>query len=149
MKRFAAGVTLLELMIVVVIVAILAGIAIPNYRQYVMRANRSDATAALLRIASAQEKVYLQANTYTNNLTAAPPTGLGVQGGVSEHGWYTLTIANPAVGDLTNGFTATATPVAGTVQAADTRCASFTINETGQRTASDSASALSTAECWR
>jgi len=69
-KRNQTGVTLLELMTVVLVIGILSAIAIPSYRQYTMRAQRSDATAALLRIASAQEKFYLQNNTYTTTVGA-------------------------------------------------------------------------------
>jgi type IV pilus assembly protein PilE len=149
MKRFAAGVTLLELMIVVAIVAILAAIAIPNYRSYVMRANRSEATAALLRIASSQEKFYLQANTYASNaqMPGTPPAGLGVPA-TSDHGWYSLQIA-PGAGGLASGYTATATVVGGTVQAGDGDCQTFTVNETGQRTAANSSSVDNTTACWR
>jgi len=39
-----------ELMIAVVIAAILAAIAIPGYRSYVQRAQRTEAKSALLRI---------------------------------------------------------------------------------------------------
>src|SRR5687767_6796375 len=86
-RRAMRGITLIELMIVVVIVAILAGIAIPNYRAYTLRAQRTDATSALLRVGSAQEKFYLQNNTYTSNLTL-----LGIAG--TERGYYTLSILN-------------------------------------------------------
>ena len=63
------GVTLLELMIVVVIIGTMAVIAYPNYRGFVARANRNEAKAALLRIATNQERFYLQNNTFTCNLT--------------------------------------------------------------------------------
>ncbi len=49
--RKMRGVTLLELMIVVVIIGILAAIAYPSYRQFVERAKRTEARALLLRIA--------------------------------------------------------------------------------------------------
>jgi type IV pilus assembly protein PilE len=68
MKRIR-GVTLLELMIVVVIVGILAAIAYPSYRQHVQRAKRSEAMSTLLRIATEQERFYLNSNTYTADLT--------------------------------------------------------------------------------
>jgi len=49
-----------------------------SYRRYVLHANRTDATSALLRIQVAQEKYFLQNNTYTTNVTGIPPAGLGV-----------------------------------------------------------------------
>ena len=80
MKPKSAGMTLIELMIVVAIVALLASIAVPSYRQYVLRANRIEATTALLQLAAAQEKFYLQNNTYAGNalIDDAPPAGLGL-----------------------------------------------------------------------
>jgi type IV pilus assembly protein PilE len=140
MNRRQFGVTLLELMIVVGLIGILAAIAVPSYRGYVLRAQRTDATAALLRIAAAQEKFYLQNNTYTNNLTL-----LGVPN--TEHGWYSLNMNNTATTAL---FTATATAVAAGPQNRDTECRSFTINQTGQRGAlkSDNTT-VNTETCWR
>lgn len=138
MRNKYSGVTLIELMIVVVVVGILAAIAVPSYRNYVMRSQRSDATAALLRLAAAQEKFYLQNNTYTTDVT---PAGLNLTATAplnSEHGWYTVTVT---AADAT-GFTATAATVTGGGQASDTHCASFSINETGQRGASNT-------DCWR
>lgn len=69
MRKKMAGVTLMELMIVVVIIGILAAIAYPNYRQYAARAKRNEAKAELLKIATLQERFYLQNNTYTTDMT--------------------------------------------------------------------------------
>ena len=69
MSRYTKGVTLVELMIVIVIVGILAALALPNYRQYVAKAKRNEAKAALMQIATLQERFYLQNNTYTQDLT--------------------------------------------------------------------------------
>jgi type IV pilus assembly protein PilE len=49
------GVTLIEVMIVVVIVGLLAAIAIPAYNNYVTRSRRSDAFTALETVRAAQE----------------------------------------------------------------------------------------------
>ena len=54
MRKKMAGVTLMELMIVVVIIGLLAAIAYPNYRQYSARAKRNEAKASLLQIATLQ-----------------------------------------------------------------------------------------------
>lgn len=141
MKKVARGVTLLELMIVIAIVALLASIAVPSYRNYVLRAQRSDATAALLRIAAAQEKFYLQNNTYT---AALDNTGLNI-GTASEHGWYNLSVTAAN----TTGFSAQATAPAASAQYRDTDCRTFTITETGARGATKASSAANTAACWR
>ncbi|MFO7278394.1 MAG: type IV pilin protein [Pseudomonadota bacterium] len=143
-RRASRGVTLVELMIVVMIVAILASIAVPSYQQYVLRTNRTDATSALLRIQAAQERFFLQNNRYSSNLSAAPPAGLGIPD-VTTSGKYDLAVA------LTNAagtaYTATARPRGG--QAKDTKCAVFSIDESGRRSARDGGGADVTAECWR
>jgi type IV pilus assembly protein PilE len=146
MRSRERGVTLLELMAVVVIIGILASIAIPSYRTYLLRAQRTDATAALLRIAAAQEKFYLQNNRYATNaeLDDAPPAGLGIP--ATEHGYYTVSTASV---DNSLDFTASAVTVAGGAQAKDVQCVTFTINQSGTRTALDSADAVNTNNCWR
>ena len=49
------GLTLIELLIVIIIVGILAAIAIPTYRGYMQRARRADAKTALEQVRAAQE----------------------------------------------------------------------------------------------
>ena len=141
------GVTLMELLTVVIILGIVAAIAIPSYRNYLLRAQRVDATTALLRIAWAQEKFYLQNNTYASNdqLDDAPPDGLGIGG--TEHGYYSVAITKED--DLTVDYVATATPVDGGPQARDADCATFTIDQAGARIAKSKADAENTATCWR
>lgn len=55
MMKGEKGVTLIEVMIVVVIVGMLAAIAIPAYNDYVTRSRRSDAFTALETVRAAQE----------------------------------------------------------------------------------------------
>ena len=66
MYKHLRGITLLELMIVVVIIGIMAAIAYPNYRDFTDRARRNEAKALLLEIAQNQERFYLQNNRYGN-----------------------------------------------------------------------------------
>ena len=68
-RKHMHGMTLMELMIVVVIIGILTAIAFPNYREFVARAKRTEAKAALLKIATNQERFYLQNSTFTTDMT--------------------------------------------------------------------------------
>lgn len=142
------GLTLIELVVVMMIVGVLAAVAIPSYRAYVTRSQRSDAKDAVLALATQQEKHYLQCNAYATAIDAATDCAAGeVQGAdTSKNGWYQLTTAapNPAL-----GFTATATAIAGENQDQDDECESFTVDQAGVRTAADSGGGDNTEECWR
>jgi len=142
MYRRQRGVTLIELMTVVVVISILASVAIPTYRRYIVRAQRSDAMTALLRLATAEEKFQLQNGAYTTSLTGAG--SLGLPATTSERGFYSLSVQTTAT-----GFTATAQPVAGGAQASDTTCATYTVNESGTKRATNSGGTDKTTECWR
>ena len=59
-----SGFTLIEMMIVVGIIAILAAIAIPNYRDYVLRGQIVDATNALSTFRANMERHFQDNRTY-------------------------------------------------------------------------------------
>lgn len=92
LRKYLQGVTLLELMIVVVIIGIMAAIAYPNYRDFTDRARRNEAKALLLEIAQNQERFYLQNNRY-GNLMELGYGGISVD---SDSGAYTAVVGpNP------------------------------------------------------
>lgn len=64
--RTARGFTLIEVMITVAIVAILATIAIPSYRDYILRGNLADAPTALATVAAQMERYYQDNRTYAS-----------------------------------------------------------------------------------
>lgn len=150
MSRRAAtlrAVTLIELLAALVVVAILAAIAVPSYRSYVIRSQRTDAMAALLRIQAAQEKFFLQHHRYARALAPPPPEGLGFPE-VSENGHYALALETPPDANPL-AFVAVATPQPGGGSADDARCRRFSIDQNGLRRALDAAGEDRTAECWR
>ena len=134
-RRNMRGITLIELMIVVVIISILAAVAYPGYQEFVARAKRNEAKSALLQIATNQERIYLNATSFTQDLTAL---GLGndPDNYTTPAGAYSVTV-NAADNA---GFTATATYLLGGTEAG--KCQTFTITGAGVR-----GSAPDT-DCW-
>lgn len=139
MKKRLAGFTLMELMITVAIIGILLAIAIPNYRDYIVKASREAAKTELMQLANVQEKIYLNANNYAFSVadayTGQATGGLGKTGGTTEDGKYTIVLYNAVTG--TTAMTAAgqyyrlaAVPVAGSTQASD---GTITLDSSGQK----------------
>jgi type IV pilus assembly protein PilE len=150
--RRLRGITLIELLTVIVVLALLASLAVPSYRRYVQRAQRTDASTALLRIAGAQEKFFLQNNRYTDDLASAQADGGLGTGEVSEQGRYDLAIeldVDVSGTAAPGGYRATATPRAGGGQTDDARCQLLAIDHAGARRGEDSSGGDRTDECWR
>jgi len=59
------GITLLELLVVIVIVGILAAVAVPVYTGYMQRARRVDAKTALEHVRAAQEMWRAEKGSYS------------------------------------------------------------------------------------
>jgi type IV pilus assembly protein PilE len=140
------GFTLLELLVTLAIVAILAALAWPGYGAIIQRAQRNDARLALMTIQHAEEVHYQRFNAYTEALTLSGASGgLGLDDH-SDNGSYALSVSTSDDGQH---YSAMARTTAQGRQAADRACASFLIDETGQRAATDASGADNTEACWR
>jgi prepilin-type N-terminal cleavage/methylation domain-containing protein len=74
------GFTLIEVMIVVAIVAILAAIAVPSYRDYILRGQLVDATQGLSTMRADMERYFQDNRTYQPVGAINPPcAGVGQQ----------------------------------------------------------------------
>ena len=129
------GFTLIELMIVVAVVAILAAIALPSYREYVARGHRAEARAGLMQAAHWLERAATATGRYP--LAADFPAVLTSV----TSGGYTIS-RDTAGGDTT--FTLTATRNNPGPQAND-RCGDFTLTNAGAR---GQAHASTSEDCW-
>lgn len=72
--RAPSGFTLIELMITVAVIAILAMIALPNYRDYVLRGKLVDATNALSATRARMEQFFQDNRTYVGGPCATSQT---------------------------------------------------------------------------
>lgn len=62
--KHCTGVTLIELLIVLVIMGILASVAHASYKEYITKARRTEGKSALLQILQQQERYYSLHNSY-------------------------------------------------------------------------------------
>lgn len=139
--RFSRGFTLIEILMVIVIVSILVGIALPSYQNSIMKGRRSDAKAALLDVANRQESFMQDRSRYTDDME---DLGFGADPMISQEEYYSVDAVACAAGNLNRCYRITATPVATGPQADDTQCTSFSLESTGEKSATGSAGS----ECW-
>lgn len=131
MYRPAAGFTLIELMIVVVIIGILGGFVYPLYGDYVKRANRSQIIVLMMEQAQSLERFYTRNAVYS-----------GVKGLSSGNQHYHI---SAELAD--HGYWLEATPRQGSAMAGDP-CGSFRLAHTGMAAITQAAPGLTLQQCW-
>lgn len=72
-NKKSLGFTLIELMIVVAIIGIITGIALPSYQEHLKSGRRTDATAMMSGFAQAMEKHFTEHSTYTSAISGSAP----------------------------------------------------------------------------
>jgi type IV pilus assembly protein PilE len=118
------GFTLIELLVAVAIVAILAAIAVPGYREFVLRAHRTAAQSAMMDLAVRQQQYLLAHRRYAD---ATDLTGAGYAPDAKVAEFYDWDVDLPGGSAL--GYTITFTPKG--TQAAD---GALTLDSAGNRT---------------
>ncbi|MBV8621762.1 MAG: prepilin-type N-terminal cleavage/methylation domain-containing protein [Curvibacter sp.] len=145
------GFTLIELMIALAIVAILAAIALPAYKQQIMKSRRTDAITALMDMAAREERWYSTNNSYTGY--PSPATSLlnlgyasTVNGGVlvpsTTNATYLITVT--AAGS--SSYNLTATPQGNQVNDA---CGTYSLTQVGAQGNTPPTGVTLPSDCWR
>jgi len=142
-NRFLKGITLIELMIVVVIIGVLAGIAYPSYKKYSVQTRRTDGQIGLTQTANLQEKYFTQCSYYATTIAGTRAcAGVGNAasilgaGATSPDGHYNIVLVagnlsgscSAAGASFSCGYTLYATPPSGGRQVGD---GTFRIDATG------------------
>jgi type IV pilus assembly protein PilE len=131
MRRHGRGFTLIELMVVVTIVAILAAVALPGYRQHVVRSRRAAAQAVMMDIAN-REQQFLFANRRFADKAALTASGYAVPPEVSANYTWDVVAPAPTVADPIPEFS-----IVFTGAGAQVNDGALTLNDKGHRTPAD------------
>ena len=133
LKNKENGFTLIELMVVIIILAVVAAIALPNFLEQTRKARRSDAKQPLFDVAAQLEQYYQDNKGYSGYVISTTTAS-------SPEGYYTISFF---AGPTTTSYTIQAAPTG--TQVKDTKCKTFRLDNLGQKTATGT---LSDSDCW-
>lgn len=133
MPHQSRGITLIELMIAVGIVAILAAVGYPSYMEHVKSTRRGEAKATLLEVAQFMERKFTSDGCYKcgSETVTLPISQVPRDGGSA---YYTITLASSA----STSYQLQASPTG--VMSGDS-CGTYSLDQTGTHTPAGS-------PCW-
>ncbi len=140
------GVTLVEMMVVLVILGIVVMVAFPSYTQFIVRAKRNAGTSMLLQIANRQQQFFMNNKQYSATLAGlgfgADPFMITDDGSFCAAGdadrLYSFALSNATA----TTYTLTATPQLRQADK-DMACANLTLTHTGLK-----GNSAGGAKCW-
>ena len=145
-----AGLTLIELMITLAILAVISALAIPAYDRYTRKSVRAAAKTEIEKVRGLMDTYYINNKSCTSDLedlgyTASPTyidkTGTEVAA-ASGSRVYKIEVKNCDASTDPRAYDIEATPEM--AQANDTECTKFAVNHLGQKTATGS----NASKCW-
>ena len=138
------GFSLIELMVVLAIVAILLGVALPSYQSHVLKTKRNVAAAEVMKILGAQEQFFVNNRQYSTTLANLGMTNpLYIDGDGNSVAAASATYEISLVSASSSTYTLQAVPK--NAQAKDTGCGTMKITVAGVKSVSGSATV---ADCW-
>jgi len=133
-KRRMHGLTMIELMIVVVVIGILAAIAYPSFQDQVRKSRRADGKGALMDTAQQLERCFTRFSAYNDaNCGVVLPAA-------SSEGYYSVS----ATAMTATTYTLDAAPQGDQVN--DTRCGTLRLTSAGQQGSQGATSDAN--NCW-
>ncbi|GAB4059387.1 type IV pilin protein [Uliginosibacterium sediminicola] len=146
LDSLARGFTLLELLIVIAIISILASVALPAYRDYLMRGRMVDMTNALTTLRVKMEQNYQDNRTYASADVGVWPCATSelsaINSSLTSGAHFSINCGAPSA----TSYTLTAAGVAGT----DMAGGSYRIDQDGSKSSTSPSAwgSVTSTTCW-
>lgn len=118
LSKYAMGMTMVELMIVLAIIGLLLLMVFPSYQRHILESRRSDGATQLLRIKMQQESYRLNNTSYANTAQLSLP----------ENDYYDFSVEN------VSATTYTLVAIAKGSQTSDSACQTLKLDQSMIRT---------------